>query len=118
MANELFFPPNRLGGSYYHNSLSSGAATTLISVAANTKGAIVRYIAPNYQVAGQVSFYADTAAPTAFSDGSVRLLFAWTNALTLGPYQLLFPLRLPAGVGLFGWSTVAGNAVCVGYDLI
>jgi hypothetical protein len=60
--------------------------------------------------------YADTTAPASVSDATKRSLMHLTNT-NADSRQLPFPQFLPAGVGLFQASSVAGCRSAGTYDL-
>lgn len=106
-----------LGGSFGHYGLAPGAVSVLVAAAANTKGLILRHLAV-YCVGGGVSVYANPLPPTAITDGAARAILLWNNGVNTLPGHLPLPMLVPAGSGLFAWSTNAGNTLSVGYDLL
>ena len=98
-------------------TLANGAATTIIAPATNVAGLVIRHLVLK-PTGSQVTLYVGTAPPAALSDGTKRMIAAWDNTLANPePWILPLPLEIAAGLGLYGWSTAAGNNLCFGYDL-
>jgi len=103
----------RMGESYLIER-NVTADTTVFTPAANTDGVILRHFAMQTNNAPIVLF-ADTAAPTGYTDTSKRAIFSgeWDQNLHLN-----YDLFIPAGLGLYitsfnarygtiGWDNLA-----------
>lgn len=103
-------------GSEYRANLNSAAATTVIAVATNTGGLVIRNLSLTYiGGANLCTIFAGTAAPTAAVDTGLFVIASSLAGVTLAAPPL--PLEIPAGYGIFAWAGDANFYLSLGYDL-
>jgi len=79
---------------------------TIIAPASNTVGLTIVAASFAYQGNNDVALFADTAAPSAYTDTSKNAIGRW--GLNSGYAQLAYPIWVPSGKGLYA---VASGAV-------
>ena len=99
-------------GASYLNDFAAGV-TTVVTPAANTRGIVIRTFARSSTAAG-IGLYADTAAPSAYTDLTKRRV--WVGGGT--EWWMWFgEIFIPPGNGLY----VAASALVLGnmtYDVL
>lgn len=107
------------GASYVNATpLAANTPATIFAAGANVNGAIVwaaQILGYGSASSGRAVIAANTVAPANITTGDVLLAVFYGNASVLGPYfpQLLRPVFIPAGRGLYSISEVAeGSRHC------
>lgn len=95
-----------------------GAATALVTPAANVNGLVLRTAVLFGDTAQNLSLFVGTAAPANYQDTTKLCLF---NCISGKPMtgEVRLPLRVPAGYGVYVIATAAagGNYAAISYDL-
>jgi hypothetical protein len=107
---------NPLGASMWDLSPGAAGVTQIIAPGSNINGAVIRDGYLEQPAAGAI-LYADTTAPSGVADVTHRtMLGAVTNAIT--QWQMPYPRRLIAGIGLWLAVGAAGARSAGTYDLL
>ncbi len=106
---------HRVGTSFSTAAPGAATAATLLSPAANVRGAILRTVNVTSGGSDFVTIWADTAAPSNVNDLTKRRIGVFNSN---GSAVLQLPIFIPAGVGIYGMSNVASSAMYISYDLL
>jgi hypothetical protein len=103
-----------LGGSFAMVA-ASGAAQTLLAAATNVNGAVLRWGMVS-SVGAATALFVATTAPTGLHDVTRRRLLI-AQSLPLATF--FSPLDIPAGLGIFAFSSAAAadSLIGAGWDL-
>lgn len=111
----LYQPLNVVGGSFAHGQTVAGP-WTVVALASNVNGMILRHFAINTS-AGIHTIYVGAGVPGSTNDVTYRMIAAYQGGIG-GMLQIALPLLIPAGLGIYGFSSAGGSYFSAGYDLL